>query len=168
MYDTIAITGNLADDPVLKHTNAGLTIASFRVGSGQRRFDHTANAWVDGETNWYAVSAFRSLAEHAHASLKRGDRVVVTGRLRVRNWENGTKRGTSVEIDAESIGHDLLWGTSTFTKTPRASAPAAETSWEAPDARDEWATPGTEHSPDDPSDAEEPRPLALVGAEPPF
>jgi single-strand DNA-binding protein len=39
------------------------------------------------------------------------------GRLRVRDWDNGERAGTSVEIEAETVGHDLLWGSSTFVRT---------------------------------------------------
>lgn len=176
MRDTIVITGNLGTDPELKRTAGGIPIASFRVGSGQRKFDKATQSWVDDGTSWFAVSAFRSLAEHAHASLRRGDRVVLTGRLRVRNWDNGTSRGTAVEIDAESIGHDLLWGTTVFTKSARASAPASDEGWEAPEApHDAWAAPGVseadvEDQPDQPQPQpqSQPQPLALVGSEPPF
>lgn len=172
MNDTITITGNLANDPELKHTPGGVVIASFRVGSGRRKFDKASNAWVDAGTNWYAVSAFRSLAEHAAASLRRGDRVVLTGRLRIRSWENDTARGTAVEIDADAIGHDLMWGTSVFTKSARASAaaPAPDETWEPPaDGADAWAAPGSPPPSAVPSSsAEEARPIALVGVEPPF
>jgi single-strand DNA-binding protein len=170
MSDTITITGNLAGDPELKHTAGGLAIASFRVGSGQRRFDRASKTWVDGDTNWYAVSAFRGLAEHAHASLRRGDRVVVSGRLRIRNWDNGTTRGTAVEIDADAVGHDLLWGTSVFTKAARPPAPAPEGDWEVPDAGEESWAPADDSATttEAPSGDATVRPLALVGAEPPF
>ncbi|MCW3494333.1 single-stranded DNA-binding protein [Microbacterium sp. SSM24] len=169
MNDTITITGNLANDPELKHTQDGLVIASFRVGSGRRRFDKPSNAWVDAGTNWYAVSAFRSLGEHVHASLRRGDRVVLTGRLRIRSWENGTARGTAVEIEADAIGHDLMWGTTVFTKVARASAPVPEEAWEPTnEGADAWAAPGNPAPSSASPSAEEPRPLALVGTETPF
>jgi single-strand DNA-binding protein len=171
MSDTIAITGNVATDPELKHTPGGVVIASFRVASAQRRFDRNTNAWVDGGTNWYSVSAFRSLAEHAHASLRRGDRVVLTGRLRVRNWDNGTTRGTAVEIDADAIGHDLLWGTSAFTKGSRPPAGPRDDAWATSgSSTDTWAAP--ESADPAPATAEVrsesvPEP-SLAGAEPPF
>lgn len=178
MSETITITGNVGADPELKHTQDGLAIASFRVGSTQRRYDRSSNTWVDAGTSWYAVSAFRSLAEHVHASLKRGDRVVLTGRLRVRNWDTGTARGTAVEIDAEAVGHDLLWGTSVFTKTARAAAaPASETvaappseGWDASTrASDDWARPGAPETQGSAgTDAAEPRDLELAGASQPF
>ena len=42
---------------------------------------------------------------------------MVMGRLRVRDWDNGERAGTSVEIEAETLGHDLVWGSSTFVRT---------------------------------------------------
>lgn len=116
MSDNITITGNVATIPECKHTAAGVPITTFRVASSQRRFDRATESWIDGHTNWYSISTFRGLAEHAFASLRKGDRVVLTGRLRVRRWESGDRQGTSVDVDADAIGHDLLWGTTTFTR----------------------------------------------------
>lgn len=172
MSDTITITGNVATDPEHKRTDAGMAITKFRVASGQRRFDPAANAWVETGTNWYAVSVFRGLAEHAYASLKRGDRVILTGRLRIREWENGSKRGTAVEIDADAIGHDLLWGTSTFTKAARTTgrADAGDSSEPAASPVDHWAEPGvsTPGSEAWSVDAEPAPLLEVVGAETPY
>jgi single-strand DNA-binding protein len=87
------------------------------MASTHRRFDRTTKKWVDGETNWYTITAFRQLAINVAGSISKGERVVVSGKLRVRDWDNGERAGTSVEIEAEAIGHDLTWGTSTFTRT---------------------------------------------------
>jgi len=116
MSDTITITGLIATTPRHVVTAEGLPITSFRLASSQRRFDKAADKWVDASTNWYTVSAFRQLAINAVPSLSKGDRVVVTGRLRVRDWQNDDRTGTTVEIEAESIGHDLFWGTASFTR----------------------------------------------------
>lgn len=122
MTDTITVTGNVATIPELKHTPTGVPFTTFRVASAQRRFDRASGAWVEAGTNWYTVSAFRGLAEHTHQSLHKGDRVLLTGRLRLRAWDTGVKQGTSAEIDAEAIGHDLLWGTTRFEKVSRADS----------------------------------------------
>ena len=87
------------------------------MASTHRKFDRTTKKWVDGETNWYTITAFRQLAINVAGSVSKGERVVVSGKLRVRDWDNGERAGTSVEIEAEAIGHDLTWGTSTFTRT---------------------------------------------------
>ena len=143
MNETITITGNIATEPEFKRIGNGVPVINFRVASGQRRYDRATNTWVDAGTNWYSVSAFRGLAEHALDSLHKGDRVLVTGRLRLREWDTGTKRGVAVEIDADAIGHDLLWGTSTFSKSSRSSAPSdQEGSTREPNESDSWAAPG--------------------------
>jgi single-strand DNA-binding protein len=73
--------------------------------------------WKDGDTNWYTITAFKTLAINTASSLNKGERIVVTGTLKVRDWNNGERNGTLVEIEAESIGHDLAWGTGVFTRT---------------------------------------------------
>jgi single-strand DNA-binding protein len=117
MPDNITVTGLVATAPRHLVTSEGLPITSFRLASTQRRFDRAQNAWADGETNWYTVTAFRQLAMNAAGSIKKGDRVLVTGRLRIRDWTSGEKAGTTIDIEAEAVGHDLLWGNSVFTRT---------------------------------------------------
>ena len=114
----INIVGTVASEPRMITTQSGLTFCAFRVASGERRYDRQQQKWVDGATNCYGVTAFRSLAEHAKESLRKGERVIVSGRLRVRQWEREEKSGTSVEIEADALGHDLRWGVSRFEKRP--------------------------------------------------
>ena len=127
MSDIITITGLIATTPRHVVTAEGLPITSFRLASSQRRYDKAAEKWVDASTNWYTVTAFRQLAVNAVPSLSKGDRIVVCGRIRVRDWQNDDRTGTTVEIEAESIGHDLFWGTATFTRTVTAVDSARET-----------------------------------------
>jgi single-strand DNA-binding protein len=98
-------------------TESGLNVVSFRLASSYRKFDQETKTWVTSETNWYTISAFRKLAVNAGSSLSKGHRVIVQGRLRIRDWDNGERSGTSVEIDADAIGHDLSFGTSSFERT---------------------------------------------------
>lgn len=116
MSDTITITGLIATTPRHVVTSEGLPITSFRLASSQRRFDKATSTWVDASTNWYTVTAFRQLAINAVPSLSKGDRIVVTGRLRIRDWQTDDRTGTNVEIEAETLGHDLFWGTAVFTR----------------------------------------------------
>ncbi|WP_298251316.1 single-stranded DNA-binding protein [uncultured Arthrobacter sp.] len=117
MTDIITVRGYVATEVRLTLAHSGLPICGFRMCSTERRFDKEANGWVDGTTNWYSVSMFRQLATNAGASIKKGDRVIVTGRLRIRPWSNPDGRtGTSVEIDADTAGHDLMWGTANFRR----------------------------------------------------
>jgi len=142
MSDTITLTGLVATPPKHIVTSEGLHIASFRLASTQRRYDRSEQKWVDADTNWYTVTAFRQLAANAIGSILKGQRVVVTGRLRIREWSNGDKTGTTIEVDADALGHDLTFGTSSFSRTPQAtvvadtaeSAEAAESFPESPEA----------------------------------
>lgn len=115
--ETTTITGLVATTPRHLVTAEGLPITSFRLASSNRRFDRATMEWVDGETNWFTITAYRTLAVNTATSISKGDRVIVSGALRVREWDNGTNTGTSIEIEASSIGHDLSWGTTAFTRT---------------------------------------------------
>ena len=135
MSDTLNLTGLVATTPRHLTTSEGLAITSFRLASSQRRFNRAAQKWIDADTNWYTVSAFRSLATNAATSVVKGDRVIVTGRVRIRDWENTDRSGTTVEIEADTIGHDMFWGTSVFTRV--SNAQAIET--DPADSQDGWA-----------------------------
>jgi single-strand DNA-binding protein len=122
MSDMTTLTGVVATIPDHRVTGTGLAITSFRLACSHRRFDKETKAWVDGETNWYTVSAFRHLAFNTARSLRKGEHVLVTGRLHVRNWAKDDRRGTNVEVEADAIGHDLFWCTTVFAR----SAPQAK------------------------------------------
>jgi single-strand DNA-binding protein len=142
MSDHLTITGLVATPPRHIVTSEGLPITSFRLASTQRRFDRSQEKWIDGETNWYTITAFRQLAIHAAGSIEKGQRVVLSGRLRIRDWENGERTGTTVDIEVDALGHDLAWGTSAFTRSISTSSPkdaAAETAPDGEAAPDEAA-----------------------------
>lgn len=117
MNDTITVRGFVATDVRLFTTATGLPIANFRLASTDRRLDRETQKWVDAETNWYNVKAYRHLAQNAAASIHKGDPVLVTGRLRLRQWTNEEGRsGTAPDIEADVIGHNLGWGTAYFQR----------------------------------------------------
>jgi single-strand DNA-binding protein len=124
MTDTITLTGLVATVPFVVDQNDKVPFLSFRLASSQRYYDRRSSQWVAGDTNWYTVTAFRALAINAAASIHKGDRVLVTGRLKVRRWEAGEKNGLSVDVEADSIGHDLLWGTARYERTAQRDASA--------------------------------------------
>jgi len=115
--NTVTAAGIIATTPRHIQTEEGLDITSFRLASNRRRYDDELQQWVDVDTNWYTVVAFRALAANAEKSLKKGDRVVVSGRVRIRDWEHDSGSGTSVEVEADALGHDLLWGTTTYSRS---------------------------------------------------
>jgi single-strand DNA-binding protein len=108
--NTITLTGVVATEPRHLITADGLTISSFRLASTRRRFDSTEQKWTDGDTDWFTVTAYRQLATNSAESINKGDRILVRGAVRVREWESGETKGTTVEVEADALGHDLMWG----------------------------------------------------------
>ena len=117
MSDTILIRGFTASDPALSTLPNGVPVVNFRLASTPRWQDATGT-WKEGTTNWYTVKAYRRLAQNIATSIEKGQPLVVSGRQRISRWnrEDGTQ-GTTVEVDAFGIGHDLNYGTSTFART---------------------------------------------------
>lgn len=116
MEDMITLTGLVATTPRHLTTSMGVAITSFRLASSNRTFDRQLGRWVERDTNWYTVSSFRALAENAAESIQKGDRVVVVGQLRLRDWENTDRSGTTVEVEASVLGHDLGWGVAEYKR----------------------------------------------------
>lgn len=115
----VALRGNVATEPVLKVTQQGTTVCSFRLAVTARRYSSSDSKVVDAETSWYTVTCWRSLAENAVSSLSKGHGVVVHGRLRVRDFVHDDQPRTSADVTAEALGHDLTWGTSSFSPNRR-------------------------------------------------
>lgn len=151
MIDTLTIVGRVATDPTQAQTGGGVSVTNFRLASTHRRFDTATQAWTDSGTNWFSVAAFRQLGENAKASLRTGDSVIVTGRLKIRNWESNGKHGTSVDIEADAIGHDLRWGTTAYRPQSRPTAEPGTTATPRDESSSESGIDysGSEH--DDPT-----------------
>jgi single-strand DNA-binding protein len=114
---TTIITGNLTDDPELRYTQGGAPVASFRVAVTARVRE--GDTWRDGDTSFFRVTAWRTLAEHACESLSKGDRVIVVGRLKARSWETPEgERRSVVEVEADEVGPSPRWA---IAKPERAS-----------------------------------------------
>ena len=125
MSDNITVRGFVATEVKTSTTPGGVATAWFRIGSTDRRYDRATNTWVNGTTNWFAVQAYRQLAGNIGCSIKKGQPVVVTGRLKLRSWEKDGRIHHVVEIDADSVGHDLMWGSANFIRAAVNGAQAA-------------------------------------------
>lgn len=123
MTTPITIVGNSTSDPEIRFTNAGKTICSLNVAVNERKKE--GDRWVDGNTSFYRVTCWDQLGENVAASVPKGTRVVVTGRVSVRQYDrdDGTK-GTSVEITADEVAPSLRWATAQVEKVQR-SEPAS-------------------------------------------
>ena len=119
----ITVVGNLTDDPELKFTPSGAPVANFTVASTPRTFDRQTNEWKDGDALFLRCAAWRQLAENVAESLTKGQRVIVTGALRVRQYErqDGSK-GTSVEMNVDEVGPSLKFATAKVTKATRSGS----------------------------------------------
>lgn len=123
----VTVAGRLVAAPEARNTRSGVPFASFRLASTVRRPNPSNGQYEDAATNFVNVTAFRSLGANVANSLKKGDPVVVYGRMRVNQWMRADNiPATSVEIDAYNIGHDLTWGTTTFEKVTRAQVDAGD------------------------------------------
>lgn len=107
---TTTITGNLTADPELRFTPGGSAVANFTVASTPRTYDRQSGEWKDGDPLFMRCTIWRQPAEYLAESLRRGDRVIVTGRLRQRSFETreGEKR-TVIELDAYEVGASLMF-----------------------------------------------------------
>ena len=118
----VTLSGWLGGDVTVREAG-GARVAKFRMASTPRRYVRKTDRWEDGDTQWYSVSAWRALAENCDQSLRRGDPVVVHGKLSTHVWTN--KSGvevTTLEIEATFVGHDLNRGTSAFQRRKLAEA----------------------------------------------
>ncbi len=108
----VTVVGNLTDDPELRFTPSGAAVSNFTVASTPRMFDKESQEWRDGEALFLRCSVWRQHAENVAESLRRGDRVIVQGRLKQRSYETseGEKR-TVVECEVDEIGASVRFRT---------------------------------------------------------
>ncbi|GAA4176449.1 single-stranded DNA-binding protein [Gryllotalpicola koreensis] len=159
----ITVVGNLTSDPDLRYTQTGLAVANFTIASTPKQFDRQSNEWKDGEALFLRASAWREFAEHVAGSLTKGARVVATGILKQRNYQDrdGQNR-VSIELDVQEIGPSLRYATAQVTRAARNQAgtnqqgqqawtgdqgvtpQGAQQEWAATalGAADPWPTPG--------------------------
>jgi len=122
MSSNVTLIGNLVDDPELRFTPSGVAMAKIRMAVN-RRYQRDGE-WQE-QTSFFNVVAWGDLGENAAASLNKGHRIVVTGRLQQREYETreGEKRNT-VEIVADELGPSLRWAQVQIERISRDSADA--------------------------------------------
>jgi single-strand DNA-binding protein len=124
----ISLTGYVATQPVTRMVKSGATNLSMRVAWTPRRQDRVTGEWVDGNTSYVTVICWRKLATNAGLCVRKGDPVIVKGRLSIRPYEDkqGVQR-TAVEVEANSVGHDLSRGVALFQRVrPQTGLTASE------------------------------------------
>ncbi len=117
----ITVVGHVGNDVDHRDVGNGNHLSQFRLATTPRYFDRGQRTYVNGVTNWLSVQCWRNLAVHVRDSLKRGDPVVVVGRLKTQEWMKDDVRHSRFILEATAVGHDLSRGVSTFTKMARVS-----------------------------------------------
>jgi len=113
----ITIVGNLTADPELRFTQNGFAIANCSVASTPRTFDKQSGQWRDGEALFLRCNIWRDQGENVAQSLRRGMRVIVVGKLKMRSFQTReNEKRTVVEIDVEDMGPSLKYATATVVK----------------------------------------------------
>lgn len=139
----ITITGNAVDDPELRFTPSGKAVVSFRIAASERKKTE-AGGWVDGDSCFLSVSAWEQTAEAIAEQVQRGTKLVVTGKLRQREYEDrdGNKR-QAYEVSAYDVA--------IVVRPPKAerekpTQPAKDDPWGAGGV-DPWSMPDEQKPP---------------------
>ena len=123
MSAKITIVGRLGADPELRSLPNGDALATLRiVSSGRRQVD---NKWVDVDTTWWRVTAFRMLGEGCIETLTKGDKIIVVGTIKESSWEKDGVKQTRLEVTADSIGKDVTGQ----SRMQRVSKPETTDAW---------------------------------------
>lgn len=120
----ITLVGNLTGDPELRFISSGAGVVNFTVASTPRTFDKSRNEWVDGETLFMRCSLWREAAENVAESLKKGMRVIVTGKLISRSWEKDGNKQSVMEMQVDEVGPSLRYATAVVTRSSSGSSPS--------------------------------------------
>src|SRR3954447_8285256 len=117
--NSITVVGNITRDPEMRFTPSGVSKVTFGVAVNRSWRNQQSNEWEE-QTSFFNVVCWRELADNVGASLKKGTRVVVTGRLEQRSWETdqGEKRSVT-EIVADEVGPSLRFATAEVHRVER-------------------------------------------------
>lgn len=137
---TIVVVGTLVAPPELRFTPSGAAVANFTVASNDRKFNRDTGQYEDAGTTFLRGSIWRQAAENAAESLNKGDRVIVTGQLRQREYEQNGEKRTAYELDAEEIAPSLKFATAKVNRVSRGSDSGGRTAAAEQPVDDPWGT----------------------------
>ena len=145
----VTLVGFVAQDPNIRTTATGKQLTKVRVGTTPRYRDDESGQWRDGETSYYDVKCWNRLAEHARLSLRKGEPVVVKGKFRVGSFEDKDgHRRISVEITADTLGHDLTRGVASYSRM-QSRRPDADADRARSESAENLEDPGATVDPDE-------------------
>jgi single-strand DNA-binding protein len=146
--NVVTLVGNITDDPELRFTPSGQQVANFTVAVN-RRFRTQEGSWEDRLDGFFRCNCWREMAENVAESLVKGSRVIVTGRLQQRSWEDSDgNRRSAFEVQVDEVGPSLRWAKARVEKAARSGAgqaPGGGSDWGAqpapasqPDTQGDW------------------------------
>jgi len=115
----ITVIGNLTNDPELRFTPGGDAVANFTIASTPRTFDRNSNEWKDGDPLFLRSSLWREAAQNAAETLTKGMRVIASGRLKQRSFEQDGQKRTVIEFEVDEIGPSLKYANAKVNRTQR-------------------------------------------------
>ena len=132
----VYLAGYLAQEPNFKKVAGDVSSAKLRIAYTARRQNRETGEWSDGATTFVNVQCWRRLADNVTTCLRKGEPVLVFGRLRIRRYQDGEGRSRiAVEIEASSVGHDLTRGVAHFSRA-RFAGRSAEVAADGPETGD--------------------------------
>ena len=139
MSTNVTLVGRLGRDPEIKFTANGNALCSITVVTDQR-FKDDSGKWQSKDTSWWKVTCWRALAENVAETLQKGDLVIVSGKIKQREYETAEGEKRSVwEVEASAVGPDLSRNAAKINRTERTGKAEFEAAKAAMD--DPWAQP---------------------------
>ncbi|MDP9418754.1 MAG: single-stranded DNA-binding protein [Actinomycetota bacterium] len=116
--NNVTLVGNVTRDPELRYTASGQAMAKFGLAVNRRWQNRQTQAWEES-TSFFNVVAWQEMAENIGESVQKGARIIVTGRLEQRSWEQEGDKRSVVEVVADEVGPSLRWATATIVRNER-------------------------------------------------
>lgn len=131
---SITIVGKLTGDPELRMLPSGVARATVNIAANERKYNRETQQYENGDATFLRGTIWRQYAENVAESLRKGDNVIVTGRLRQRDYEKDGQRRSSFELDVDEIGLTLRFNKATSERNqPVAAGAGWGTSTDEPD-----------------------------------
>lgn len=124
----ITLRGYVTAEPKFwQNSPTSSPVAEIRVGSTPRRLNRATGEWQDGDTSYFTVKCWRRLAVNVASCLRKGDMVIIRGKVITRTWlDDQQRRRMQMQVEADSVGHDLSFGWSHFNRGVQAPRNAAQ------------------------------------------
>lgn len=115
----VTVVGNTTADADLRYTQGGKAVANLTVASTPRVYNRQTNTWEDGDALFLRCSVWGDYAENVAASIFKGTRVIVQGRLKQRSYEKDGQKRTVVELEVDEIGVSLRYAQAAVQRVQR-------------------------------------------------